>query len=53
MAEKILTFDDWKTAYHPGWYLGTMEEDEQLFEEWLQYKKQMEIEKEKDEEAGQ
>ena len=50
MAEKFLAFDEWKTVYHPAWYLNTREEDEQLFEEWLQYKKQQ---KEKNEEAGQ
>ena len=48
-TNKVLAFDEWKTAYHPGWYLGTIEEDEQLFEEWLQYKKQIK----KNEEAGQ
>lgn len=50
MTNKVLTFDEWKTVYHPAWYLNTREEDEQLFEEWLQYKKQQ---KEKNEEAGQ
>lgn len=44
MAEKILNFDEWKTVYHPAWYLNSMEQDEQLFEEWLQYKKQAEKE---------
>lgn len=49
MAEKFLDFDEWKTVYHPAWYLNTREQDEQLFEEWLQYKKQIE----KNEKAGQ
>ena len=49
IAEKFLAFDEWKTVYHPAWYLNTREQDEQLFEEWLQYKKQIE----KNEKAGQ
>lgn len=49
MAEKILGFDEWKTVHYPAWYLNSMEQDEQLFEEWLRYKKQIE----KNEEAGQ
>lgn len=45
MEERILTFDEWKTKYHPAWYLGSQEQDEELFEEWLRYKKQAEEEK--------
>lgn len=51
MAEKILTFDDWKTVHYPAWYLNDVEEDERLFEEWLRYKKH--TESEKSEEAGE
>lgn len=39
MAEKILAFDDWKTKYYPAWYLNSQEKDEELFEEWLEYKR--------------
>lgn len=45
MKERILSFDEWKTKYHPAWYLNSQEQDEKLFEEWLQYKKQAEEEK--------
>ena len=34
MEEKILTFEEWKTEYHPGWYLNT--------QEWLKYKRKKE-----------
>ena len=47
MEERILSFDEWKTKYHPAWYLNSQEQDEQLFEEWLDYKKQQEEEQEK------
>lgn len=40
MEERILSFDEWKTKNHPGWYLNSQEQDEQLFEKWLEYKKQ-------------
>ena len=39
MAEKFLEFDEWKTKYHPAWYLNSQEKDEELFEEWLEYKR--------------
>jgi hypothetical protein len=39
MAEKFLAFDEWKTKYHPAWYLNSQEKDEELFEEWLEYKR--------------
>lgn len=38
----ILEFDAWKTENHPGWYLNSQEQDEVLFEEWLEYKRQFE-----------
>lgn len=25
MAEKFLAFDEWKTKYHPAWYLNSQE----------------------------
>lgn len=43
MAEKILAFDDWKTKYYPAWYLNSQEKDEELFEEWLEYKRAAEV----------
>lgn len=46
MEEKILDFDEWKTKYHPAWYLNSQEQDEKLFEEWLEYRKQQEVEQE-------
>lgn len=42
MEEKILSFEDWKTTYHPGWYLNSQEQDEELFEQWLKYKRKKE-----------
>lgn len=39
MAEKLLAFDDWKTKYYPAWYRNSQEKDEELFEEWLEYKR--------------
>lgn len=39
MADKNLAFDEWKTKYHPAWYLNSQEKDEELFEEWLEYKR--------------
>lgn len=39
MAEKILAFDEWKTKYRSAWYLNSQEKDEELFEEWLEYKR--------------
>lgn len=43
--EKFLTFDEWKTEYYPGWYLNSQEQDEELFEQWLDYKRQAEEKK--------
>lgn len=43
MTEKILAFDDWKTKYYPAWYLNSQEKDEELFEEWLEYKRAAEV----------
>lgn len=42
MADKNLAFDEWKTKYHPAWYLNSQEKDEELFEEWLEYKRVVE-----------
>lgn len=43
--EKFLTFDEWKTEYYPGWCLNSQEQDEELFEQWLDYKRQAEEKK--------
>lgn len=31
---------EWKEKYHKGWYLNTREQDENLFEEYLDYLKE-------------
>lgn len=36
-ALKGLSFVEWKQKNHPGWYLGTRREDENHFEEYLDY----------------
>lgn len=44
LFEKIkqqgLSFVKWKEKYHKGWYLNTREQDENLFEEYLDYLKE-------------
>lgn len=44
LFEKIkqqgLSFVEWKEKYHKGWYLNTREQDENLFEEYLDYLKE-------------
>lgn len=37
-----LTFGQWKQIHHPGWYLNNQEEDENLFEEYLKWRKENE-----------
>lgn len=32
-------FDAWKQKYHPGWYLNSLEEDENLFEDYMAWKR--------------
>lgn len=36
---ELMTFEEWKQENCPGWYLNSRQQDEELFEQYLNYQR--------------